>query len=597
MKDPIVSVIVPTYNSEKFIDDCLISIKNQTYNNIELIVVDNNSTDRTKEIANKYTNKLFNQGPERSWQRNYGLKKAKGEYCLFIDSDMKLSKEVVNECVKKIKFNQDITGIIIPEESFGQGFWAECKKLERSYYVGIDWIEAARFFKIETILKIKGYDPQLISGEDWDLSQRAEKTGLFSRIDAYIYHNEGNLKLFQSIKKKFYYAKNITSYTNKHTESIYLNKQTSLFQRYLLFFSHPRKLFSNPVYGLGMLFMKTTEFIFGTVGYLIGLYSHNHEIIQKEPLIKEYFKISFIIPTYNAEKYLDKCLLSIYKQEYPKENIEVIIIDGGSIDSTLEITAKYPVKLIKNDRIIAEYGKTLGIKESTGDYFVLLDSDNEIVERDWLERMLKPIINHPEIFGVESPLSHEKPLKMLNRYFARMRIADPLARLLASKPEKVLAYDDYKILSFPKKAILITGANGFLWNKKMIMRFNQWKDKFEEANFSSYLHEQNSANYAIPENASVRHMYCEDLLDYMRKRKKIALKVKQRVKNKEYMWIKNNSKLKIVLAILYLGTVIGPFIECLYLNIRYKTFDYIYYPVISFLTIWIYGWTIIKNKA
>lgn len=75
---PLVSVIVPTYNSEKFIGACLESIKNQMYTNIELIVVDNNSTDKTKEIAWRYTDKVFNKGPERSAQRNFGAKNSIG---------------------------------------------------------------------------------------------------------------------------------------------------------------------------------------------------------------------------------------------------------------------------------------------------------------------------------------------------------------------------------------------------------------------------------------------------------------------------------------------------------------------------------------
>ena len=73
MTQPLVSIIVPTYNSEKFLEGCLESIQKQTYSHIELIVVDNNSKDNTKEIARKYTEKVFNQGPERSAQVNFGV--------------------------------------------------------------------------------------------------------------------------------------------------------------------------------------------------------------------------------------------------------------------------------------------------------------------------------------------------------------------------------------------------------------------------------------------------------------------------------------------------------------------------------------------
>ena len=151
MNKSLVSIIIPTKNSSTTLGACLKSIKNQTYKNIELIVVDNNSTDETKVIAKKYTDKVFNKGPERSAQRNYGVKQSNGEYTLIIDSDMELSEKVVENCVKKIQSNTHIKAIIIPEESFGVGFWAQCKKLERSFYIGVDWIEAARFFEKKSL--------------------------------------------------------------------------------------------------------------------------------------------------------------------------------------------------------------------------------------------------------------------------------------------------------------------------------------------------------------------------------------------------------------------------------------------------------------
>lgn len=169
---PLVSVIITTKNSHPYIFECLNSIKKQNYNNIETIVVDNNSSDDTKKIARKFTTKVYDKGPERSAQRNFGAKKSRGKYLLFIDSDMVLSKNVVKDCVEMYKSGKGkIAGIIIPEVSIGKSFWAKCKALERSFYYGVDWMEAARFFEKETFLKTNGYDEDLISGEDWDLSQ------------------------------------------------------------------------------------------------------------------------------------------------------------------------------------------------------------------------------------------------------------------------------------------------------------------------------------------------------------------------------------------------------------------------------------------
>ncbi len=273
MKKPLLSVIVPTKNSERTIDACLKSIENQTYKNIEIIVVDNDSTDKTQEITRKYTKLVFSKGPERSTQRNLGALKSKGDYLLFIDSDFELSSDVIKDCVllnhKSEVIDQKIGGIIIPEESFGEGFWAKCKALERSFYIGVDWIEAARFFPKDIFNEFKGFDEKLISGEDWDLNQKIKTKYIITRINSFIKHDEGNLSFLQLLKKKMYYGTKIKSYSFKEANSKDFEKQSSIIKRYGLFFANPRKVFSNPVVGIGMLFMKTMEFGAVGIGHLL----------------------------------------------------------------------------------------------------------------------------------------------------------------------------------------------------------------------------------------------------------------------------------------------------------------------------------------
>ena len=92
MKDKI-SIIVPAYNSEKYIEKCLESLINQTYKNIEILIIDNNSTDNTANICNKYVMKnknikyLFCETKGASAARNYGIKNSSGEFICFIDAD------------------------------------------------------------------------------------------------------------------------------------------------------------------------------------------------------------------------------------------------------------------------------------------------------------------------------------------------------------------------------------------------------------------------------------------------------------------------------------------------------------------------------
>ncbi len=268
----LVSIIIPVRDRAILLRSCLECFKKQTYKNIEIVIVDGNSTDNTVEVAKEYTDKVYifdKKGDYRSAQKNMAAQKATGKYILTIDSDMELSEKVVENCVKKMEKNDNASGIIIPEESFGQGFWAQCKKLEKSFYIGVDWMEAARFMCREDYLKVGGYNIDLISGEDWDLSQKIGDLGNLERINDLIYHNDGRISLFKTIKKKYYYAGEFAKYmkTSEHKEKV--GAQTGILNRYKLFLNNPKKLFKNPIIGLGMLFMKTCELGFGGVGYLV----------------------------------------------------------------------------------------------------------------------------------------------------------------------------------------------------------------------------------------------------------------------------------------------------------------------------------------
>ena len=268
--DVLVSVIVTTRNNHATLDACLSSIAAQTYAPIELIVVDRDSTDDTKAIASKYTPRVLNRGPERSAQRNYGVAAASGAYVCIIDSDMELEPEVIAACVAAMRREAEAAAVIIPEESFGQGFWAQCKRLERSFYVGVDWMEAARFFERSAYMAVGGYDETMVSGEDWDLSRRMAERGQLARIAPFIHHNEGRLHLWRTLKKKAYYAAQARNYFAKNDVGAKLTASAGPLQRYKLFFSRPRQLFQEPLTAAGMLFMKTCEFVFGGLGYVFG---------------------------------------------------------------------------------------------------------------------------------------------------------------------------------------------------------------------------------------------------------------------------------------------------------------------------------------
>lgn len=261
-KNPIISVIITTKNSAKTLKTLLESINNQTYKKVEIVVVDNKSTDKTIAIARKYTKKVYNIGPERSAQRNYGAKKALGKYVVFLDSDMELTPNVIYECVEKSKI---FKALILPEKTVGSGFVPAIRSFEREMYEGDSNIELARFYEKKVFLEIGGYDENLTGPEDYDLSYRVSKKYKIGRIYSYVLHHEEDIKWVKLLQKKFYYANKGAIYAQKHPELIKI--QGTIFFR-KVYLKHWKKFLLNPILGMSFLLTRILETIFAIAGYI-----------------------------------------------------------------------------------------------------------------------------------------------------------------------------------------------------------------------------------------------------------------------------------------------------------------------------------------
>ncbi len=258
----LVSVIVPTRNSARTLEACLESIRSQIHRPIELVVIDNGSTDETFQIASRLADIVESFGPERSAQRNRGARLARGDYVLFIDSDMTLTPEVVTGCLDAVRLS-GAPAAIIPELSAGEGFLARCRALERSCYAGDDSIEAARFFTRDVFEASGGFDENLTGPEDWDLSIRVAGGSHLPRTASYISHDEGRLRLGAVLAKKRYYAASSLHYWRKHGRST-LGQANLVFRP--AFLRNWRRLLRHPILTAGFLSLKSMEATAGVWG-------------------------------------------------------------------------------------------------------------------------------------------------------------------------------------------------------------------------------------------------------------------------------------------------------------------------------------------
>jgi glycosyltransferase involved in cell wall biosynthesis len=268
--------VVPTLNSGLLVDACLRSVANQTYPLVELIVVDGFSSDDTVGRAQAYTEKVFAYGPSQAHgrvfgaplQRNFGVSRATGDFVYYVDVDMILPPNLLEDCVTRL----DATGadaLIIPERSFGIGFWAEVKAIERASYIGNDLVEAPRLVRREVWLALGGIDTEIGGGgDDWDLHIRLRDRGFtIARVDTCVLHNEGRLTLRRLASKRYMYGRSVTSFLKRHglVRSV---RHFSPFRKGLL---SSAVLASGPRRALGLLAMRTVEYAAGGFGMVVGV--------------------------------------------------------------------------------------------------------------------------------------------------------------------------------------------------------------------------------------------------------------------------------------------------------------------------------------
>jgi len=273
MLNPLISIIVPCYNQAQYLDECLQSVFEQTYENWECIIVNDGSPDHTEEVSKRWVEKdarfkyFKTENGGVSAARNYGIDKAVGEWILPLDGDDRIAVDYLLNASKE--FHNEPQIIYAEAEYFG----AKSGKMilpefNPSEMLIENQIFCSAFFRKEDWKIVGGFDEQLLAAyEDWEFwisfvknfpdikVIKLQMTGLYYRIKEnsrnvvdtentlkvkdYIYrkHSELVIRNFEQLKVYFYENKRLhreVSFLRKLVDSkrfIYLNKILSFFNR------------------------------------------------------------------------------------------------------------------------------------------------------------------------------------------------------------------------------------------------------------------------------------------------------------------------------------------------------------------------------
>lgn len=366
-KRPLISILVPTYNTDlKHLAECLDSVLAQTYDNWELCIADDRSTDpKVRELIGKYAGKdkrikyVFREKNGHICEAsNSALELAEGDYVALLDHDDYLWPNALYENVALINRHPDAKFIYSDEDKLD-----ETGKKHVDPFFKPDW--SPEFLRsINYITHFAVLDRQLVNGvggfragyegaQDWDLFLRA------SRKVSTVYHVP---TIIYSWRK----SDSSTAKTHAAKDYAYVSQKKAL---------------RDDIDARGLKARLEWQ-----IPYL--MWRVNYEVAG-EPLV------SIVIPTKDQYGYIKRCLASIKaKAGYP--NFEVVIVDTGSTDERVWAAYEAYKDLGKGLRVVKWNEQPFnfasacdfGADKAKGEYLLFLNNDTKVIDRTWMRDML-----------------------------------------------------------------------------------------------------------------------------------------------------------------------------------------------------------------
>lgn len=475
MNNELISIIVPIYNKEDYLPQCLDSIINQSYTNFEVLLINDGSTDSSGIICQEYAERdsrfryIEKENGGVSSARNLGLERSEGAYITFIDSDDWVEFNYLEVLYNALRENNADVAISSYKSYYLDGkFYLRVYSSQEEEFLRIGkrnrdvFLEefpklgklnhdfhciASKLFKRE-LLESQKFDESINYGEDLYFF-----FNLYLKMQSIIYVKEAT----------YIYRQHGTNITLNFTESLALQEIQI----------HEQILKSAESQGIA------TFYYLEKLKYLVSLrieqFPYSDAIKNYETIVSEFENrvtypqplISLIVPIYNVANYLGLCLDSITKQTY--SNIEILLINYGSSDGSKEICQEFVNRDRRFHYFERENGdlsdaRNVGIIHSQGEFISFIDSDDWI-DPTYVEDLYKAaLLNDSEVVVSNYKEFHNEQnvylIHFFDDYYERNYIGEELIQQLPFLERKDLSFTTswgilfsrrlFKCISFPK---------------------------------------------------------------------------------------------------------------------------------------------------
>lgn len=413
---PLVSIVIPTYNNARYIEQAIKSALQQTYPAYEIIVVDDGSQDETRQILQPYFNRVHyvyqeNQGVSAA--RNRGIQMARGELVAFLDADDYFLPEKLEKQVAVFQENPSL-GMVnsgwnlvseTGEELGAVKLWDNLPKLDLEAWVL--WrpvFPGAMMFSRQWLERVGGFDRRFPPAEDVDMVLRLAMIGCeaawLKETTVYYRQHEGSAttkntlkqaKSFDAVIDNLFERPDLPEHIRQLEKSVrynylvwlawrlYHSNNPALMAEYLQK-SLKFTLFSPIVTIANWVQIFTESSSFGAGSNLdteaLGNLPEWKQLVRNTATMNPNPRVSVVIPAYNCDRYIVQAVGSVLAQTY--SDYEIIVIDDGSTDKTRQVLAVFEdfIRYIYQENQGVSAARNLGIRESKGELIAFLDADD-----------------------------------------------------------------------------------------------------------------------------------------------------------------------------------------------------------------------------
>lgn len=324
-------------------------------------------------------------------------------------------------------------------------------------------------------------------------------------------------------------------------------------------------------------------------------------------MIKIFPLVSVIIPCFNSSSRLPKCLDSIKNQNYPKNKLEIIVVDDNSTDNTVFLAKEgYGCKVLKNGTHNIERGKSIGVEGSKGEYILLIDDDDIIPHPNWLKTLVESVITSGAVGGGAAYYAYDKSDCIANRYASLFAVGDPTCfylnrrdKLMPIEKEWSLPGDiieenkNYYKIRFRTSNLPTIGSQGFLIKREYLMK-TTWKPYLYHMDTNLELVEMGYDTYIMMKDTII-HEYTNSINSSLNKlRRNISLFYSEN-EHRKYKY--NLDKKTMVLLGLKMGTFIIPIKDSIKGFIKIHDLAWFIHPYFCFRVTILYTVKTLKNKV